>query len=472
MSFELELSSLSKEERTDVLKTFTIKGSKTQYEPNPPRYDCFLADSEENKLYLPLGMRKKYIEKLKINNFTEKKYPKMNEGAKFVKELFTIDTDPKKRKRDQDVVAKLALERLKINNTVFIACFTGYGKMGMGIYFSLVLGLKTLIMSHLKIVREQWGEEYISFTDNTVKIQYLKGKNAKLNPTADVYIVGINKASKMDKEDFENIGTVIIDEAHIATITAFTKSLFKFQPKYLIGLSATPDRSDGLHSIFKLYFGSPSDFIIRKEIKNFTVYKYQTKFKPDIEYTTVRGRVTVNWNSVIKSIEENAERWELIANIVAKHPNEKIIILCNRNCLSIGIYNLLIERGEKAALLIQNKTKPKEEENIRVIVAGFKKGGAGLNDPNLTMAIIASDTQDVRQYEGRIRTTDNIIYHLVDNYKTFENHYIECEKWYLDKGATIEILGVEHDIKNKKIGTNYLAKKYENSKEQKFPSSQ
>jgi len=139
MSFELELSSLSKEERTDVLKTFTIKGSKTQYEPNPPRYDCFLADSEENKLYLPLGMRKKYIEKLKINNFTEKKYPKMNEGAKFVKELFTIDTDPKKRKRDQDVVAKLALERLKINNTVFIACFTGYGKMGMGIYFSLVL---------------------------------------------------------------------------------------------------------------------------------------------------------------------------------------------------------------------------------------------------------------------------------------------------------------------------------------------
>lgn len=450
MSFELKLSSLCKEERNDVLKTFTVKGAKTQYEPNPPRYDCFLADSENDSLRLPLGMKKKYIEKQE--GIVQKEYPKMNEGAKFVKELFTIKTDPNKRKRDQDVVASLALERLKKNDVVFISCFTGYGKSSTAIYLSIVLGMKTMVMCHLKIVREQWVEEFISFTGNTVKIQFLKGKNVKLNPTADVYIVGINKASKMDKEDFEDIGTVIIDEAHIATVTAFTKSLFKFRPKKLIGLSATPDRSDGLHSIFNLYFGSPTDFIIRKEIKNFTVYKYQTKFKPDIEYTTFKGRVTVNWNSVIKSIEENNERWVLIADIVANHPDEKIIILCNRNCLAIGIHNLLINRGERAALLIQNKVKPKEEDNIRVIVSSFKKCGVGFNDPNLTMAIIASDTQDVRQYEGRIRTTDNIIYHIVDDYKTFETHYKECEKWYLSKGATIKVIGVEHNIKSKKNG--------------------
>ena len=94
----------------------------------------------------------------------------------------------------------------------------------------------------------------------------LKGVNIKLDPTADVYIVGIRKASMMKNEDFVNIGTVIIDEAHIATVTAFTQTLLKFQPRYLIGLSATPDRpSDGLHSIFNFYFGPTKDFIIRRE---------------------------------------------------------------------------------------------------------------------------------------------------------------------------------------------------------------
>jgi hypothetical protein len=40
--------------------------------------------------------------------------------------------------------------------------------------------------------------------------------------------------------------------------------------------------------------------------------------------------------------------------------------------------------------------------------------------------------------EGRIRTNNNIIYHVVDDYKTFEKHYELCKKWYLQKGATIE----------------------------------
>ena len=51
-----------------------------------------------------------------------------------------------------------------------------------------------------------------------------------------------------------DIGTVIIDEAHVATKTCFTQSLFKFRPYYLIGLTATPDRADGLHNLYKPFF--------------------------------------------------------------------------------------------------------------------------------------------------------------------------------------------------------------------------
>lgn len=103
----------------------------------------------------------------------------------------------------------------------------------------------------------------------------------------------------------------------------------------------------------------------------------------------------------------------------------------------------MIKEGENAALSIDNMEYNK---NARINVAGRMKCGVGLNDSELTMAIICSDTKDVRQYEGRIRNTNNIVYHLVDNYKTFENHYQECETWYKNRGATIKIIGEKHEF--------------------------
>jgi hypothetical protein len=101
-----------------------------------------------------------------------------------------------------------------------------------------------------------------------------------------------------------------------------------------------------------------------------------------------------------------------------------------------------LDKGEDAELLIGNKKN--WNKNARVLVAGFKKGGVGLNDPSLTMAIIASDTSDVRQYEGRIRTTDNIIYHVVHNHKSFERHWEPCETWYINKGADVKIIDMNY----------------------------
>lgn len=323
------------------------------------------------------------------------------------------------------------------------------------IYLSITLGLKTVILSHLDVVKQQWAEEYENFAPG-IKTQFLNKPNSKLDPDVDVYIIGIQKAF-ISNFDFSKIGTVIVDEAHIATVTAFTQTLFKFRPRYLIGLSATPNRSDGLDILFNLYFGAKEEFIIRKEKKDFIVYKVETEFEPSIEYKNVKGRQTVNWNTVVQSIEENPDRWRLIVDIVLNHPRHKIIILCNRKILSNGIYNLLIEKGEDAELLIESKKK--WNKDARVLVAGFKKGGVGLNDPKLTMAIIASDTKDSRQYEGRIRTVNNIIYHIVDCYNPLQNHYKACEKFYIEKGATIEKI-TKYNIMIQKYYYNYLLLKY------------
>jgi superfamily II DNA or RNA helicase len=451
MTFDLKLSTLPKQYRDLILKTLIVKPSATQYEPSPIPYDCYVVNKEKDTISLPLGVWQQYLSKFP----NTQQYDKINKNVKFIKNLLTIDTDPDKRGRDQDVIVKTALNRLDKYGSVFLSIHTGGGKTAQSIYLSINLGLKTVILSHLDVVKQQWAEEYENFAPG-IKTQFLNKPNCKLDPDADVYIIGIQKAF-ISNFDFSKIGTVIVDEAHIATVTAFTQTLFKFCPRYLIGLSATPNRSDGLDILFNLYFGAKEEFIIRKEKKDFIVYKVETEFEPRIEYKNVKGRQTVNWNTVVQSIEENPDRWRLIVDIVLNHPRHKIIILCNRKILSNGIYNLLIEKGEDAELLIESKKK--WNKDARVLVAGFKKGGVGLNDPKLTMAIIASDTKDSRQYEGRIRTVNNIIYHIVDCYNPLQNHYKACEKFYIEKGATIELI-TKYNIMIQKYYYNYLLLKY------------
>jgi superfamily II DNA or RNA helicase len=335
------------------------------------------------------------------------------------------------------------MQKLKNNGSVFLSCYTGMGKTAMAIYLCITLKLKTLIVCHLDNVRKQWADEIENFSGGTVRVQFLEGTNVKIDSFADVYIVGVQKLANMDPSLFTSIGTVIVDEAHIATVTAFTKSLWSVHPRYFIGLSATyKRRTDGLHKILYLYFGNEEDFIIRKETKNFTVYKVQTKYKPEIDYIVKFGKTTLDWNLVVNSIEGNEERWKDIADVISKHPTEKIMALCNRNILSKGVHSVLIEREEDVDIYI-GKSK-KCNKNARVLVAGFKKGGVGTDIPNLTMAVICSDTQDVDQFSGRVRVNNNIIYHFVDNHPTLEKHWDECAKWYLEKGAVIKIIGVDH----------------------------
>ena len=116
------------------------------------------------------------------------------------------------------------------------------------------------------------------------------------------------------------------------------------------------------------------------------------------------------------------------------------MLLCDRKEMATNIYDYLIEKGDSVELLIGSKKT--WDKTKRVLVAGVKKGGVGLDDPSLTMLIVAADMKNVKQCEGRIRTTNNIVYDVVDDYRTLETHWGMREKWYLKRGAKIVLGGV------------------------------
>ena len=54
---------------------------------------------------------------------------------------------------------------------------------------------------------------------------------------------------------FKEFGLTIVDECHHISAEVFSRVLFKAVTKYMIGLSATMDRQDGLTRVFKMFMG-------------------------------------------------------------------------------------------------------------------------------------------------------------------------------------------------------------------------
>jgi len=64
--------------------------------------------------------------------------------------------------------------------------------------------------------------------------------------------------------DFESIGTLIVDEAHHICAKVFSQSLFKMCPRHIYGLSATPERKDGLTKVLHWFMG-PTFFAVERK---------------------------------------------------------------------------------------------------------------------------------------------------------------------------------------------------------------
>jgi superfamily II DNA or RNA helicase len=433
MAVEIDIKDVTKEIQYAIEILTTIKPASSQFNKEPDNVLCYNIDMGSRVIRIPMGIWASFFPTFP-NNYI--KYPETNFSTKKVP--FTLQTDPKKY-RDQDVVLTEALSKLQTHHSVFLELATGFGKTTMGNVLSSMCKVKVCIMCQLDIVLEQWVGEFE--THSTAKVSRVKGK--KIDPDADVYVVGIKKLANMDRSDpetlkwFKSIGLVIIDEAHIATITAFTQSLLKFTPKYIIGMSATRKRNDGMHKLLNLYFGEDANFIKRSETKEFKVVKVETNFVPVIEYTHVQGDLVINWTKLVNSIAYDVKRHELVANIALAHPNECILILSDRVEQSRSLHDILKAKGENVALLVE--TTKTWDKTCRILVAGTKKAGVGFDDPRLTMLIMMSDTKKVEQFEGRIRCSNNIIYDIVDKNSTLERHWQLRKKWYLLRGATIEV---------------------------------
>lgn len=133
---------------------------------------------------------------------------------------------------------------------------TGKGKSILALHIAQKLKQRTLILVHKDDLVVGWTKDIkLCFGDN-VDIGLIKAKSRKIG--SQITIATVQTLSRMTDDELEEytnqFGLVVQDECHHVGLNIFN-IIDKFNSKYKLGLSATPNRSDGLDFVFDLFFG-------------------------------------------------------------------------------------------------------------------------------------------------------------------------------------------------------------------------
>jgi superfamily II DNA or RNA helicase len=371
-------------------------------------------DSDDKFIYIPYSyMRQKYVDKLnKIS------YKKAN-----------IVFSATLRQVQEEIKPKI-FDMLNDKGCCVISMGCGLGKTILSIYIASVLKLKTIILLFNKLMLvDQWTESIKKVTKSNV--QFLK-PGCTIDMDNDFFIVNAQNVPKFGR--LQQFGLCICDECHLAITPVGLVALQHIVPKYLVGLSATPFRLDGMNDFLKAYFGEP---ITKTYTRNHKVYFVDTGIKLDYKYT-FDGKI--DWNSVLNTQALNVDRNLVIVKLVRKFSQRNFLILTRRVEQAHYLVNTLKAKGENVDIL--TGAKRKYDINARILVATSAKCSIGFDHPTMDTLVLAGDAEAYfEQFLGRIIARAPVepwVFDFVDaSPGVLKKHFSTRKKVYLRFGGEI-----------------------------------
>jgi hypothetical protein len=319
----------------------------------------------------------------------------------------------------------------------------GYGKTTVALAIACKLGYRTMIIVHKEFLANQWRERIQQFCPGaTIGIV----QQDKIEIECDFVIAMLQSLSMKEYtfEQFESVGTVFVDEAHHVCARVFSQSLFKMCPKHIYGLSATPDRKDGLTKVLTWFMGPIFFSIERENQKQVEVIPIQFDCKAfrGPPPTTRFGKVSLV--NMITDLVENQERNDMIVKTVKKimKTNRQLLVLSDRR---LHCEYLQSQFPDISGLYMGGMKEVDLEASSkkRIIFGTFSQAHEGLDIPSLDTIILSTPKSDIKQSIGRVmRETDGKknhpqIYDVVDQWSMLYAMYSKRRRVYNQGGFKI-----------------------------------
>ena len=335
---------------------------------------------------------------------------------------------------------QLAIDAFMENKCGLLQLPCGFGKTILALYLISVLRKKTLVIVHKEFLMDQWIERIQEFLP-TARIGRIQGTTIDVT-NKDIVLGMLQSLSTKTypKEVFEDFGFTIIDETHHMGAEVFSNALFQIVTPYMLGLSATMERKDGMTKLFKMFLGEVVYSAQRETVENIIVQMIKYRCN-DAEFneTILNFKGQANYSSMIKKLCEYNPRTEFIITVLIhllKSDKRQIMILAHNKSVLTYLYDAIQHRKLASVGYYiggMNPSDLKETESKQVVIATYAMAEEALDIKSLNTLIMASPKTDVTQAVGRILREKHgqpIIVDIVDSHDTFIRQWAKRKKYY------------------------------------------
>jgi len=344
----------------------------------------------------------------------------------------------------------------------------GFGKTRLALGLIQTLKVRTLILCNRSVLMQQWKDVIESMTQWS--ISWLQGKNSlqtnclkqalgALDFTSTVCIGSIETLLEMtNSEFFKSFGLVIVDEAHHIAAATLVHALPMLPCKYVVGLSATPDRRDGLEYALYWLLG-PTSFVYQRlpSVTNVVHSVEVLKYSPPLGtknmekmYSNGQLAFAEMMNSIAEDTLRNTFLVEIIQKLI-KNERKKIIVVSAlvNHCkfLHDAIQTQLeTEQEVKVSMCLmagkfQNPSMAKDK-STRVVFATYSLLEEGYDDPALDTLVLCTPRSRIQQTIGRIERSHEgklrpLVVDIVDEFSFYPNMFRKRQAFYKSRGFLI-----------------------------------
>ena len=276
-----------------------------------------------------------------------------------------IDINPTATPRDyQEEAIKVVMGR----RYGILEALTGAGKTFCGVAIAAERKVSTLVIVHNKELLHQWVAEFKKFTD----IEHVGLIGDGYYDIQDVTIGIINSVYNKRVELKSKFSFVIADECHRSMAPTWMTTLNTINSKFLLGLSATPFRGDGLtkalfkqigpkvHAVDSQYLKDTGAVLVPRveRVRTHFFYKYNDDYsKLMTALTKDDGRNVTLGNTIIEDFRTHKEPMMVVSDRIS-HCDE--------------IFEFINDmHGVKAVVLSSKVPKAKRTQLVRDLKSGI-----------------------------------------------------------------------------------------------------
>lgn len=277
----------------------------------------------------------------------------------------------------------------------------GFGKTSVALFLACRLRRKTVVVVHTTVLRDQWKERVAQFVPGA-RVSVVQGPTCDLSGDVVIAMIQTLAARRFPASTFRDVGLVVVDEAHRVAAPVLSSAMWGLCARRTLGLTATPDRKDGLARVVEWFLG-PIAHRVRRTDEASTEVRVARHDCPEFRRPPpVNRRGDLCFATLLTELCANEGRTAWIADLAADlalHEARDVLVLSHRRAHCRDLATAIRARGVDAASYVGgDKTVP----DARVIASTFSLVSEGFDLPRLNALVLATPASSVEQACGRV----------------------------------------------------------------------